>query len=192
MDFFINNPTASSLNWPSIISSTGAVLVGIIAIYYSYRQFSKTIKSKIEEEKRQDIYKQLNEFYGPLLQLRKKSNLLYTKFRASFIQEHPNFSTLTYLLNNGAISGNEKVLLDEIINIGIQCEKLIHEKSGLIGDDNLRNNVLPRVTAHFLVLRLAYQNILIGEPDKYQDLVFPRDLDSILEKRVQKLEGLLK
>lgn len=51
--------------------------------------------------------------------------------------------------------------------------------------------MLPKVTAHFLVLRLAYQNILVGEPDKYQDLVFPRDLDSILERRVQELEDLL-
>lgn len=137
MDFFINNPSESSFDWPTIISSTGAVLVGVVAIYYSYRQFTKTLLSKKDEEKRQDIYKKLNEFYGPLLQLRKKSNILYNKFRASYISQYPNFSTLTYLLDNGIISGNEKVLLDEIINIGIQCEKLIHEKSGLIDDADL-------------------------------------------------------
>lgn len=191
MGFFINNTSDSGTDWAAIISSFSAVIVGIVAIYYSYRQFTRTLEEKKEEERRKDIYTKLNEFYGPLLQLRKKSNLLYEKFKANFILQDPNFSTLTYLLQGNTMTGNDKVLLDEIIKIGEQCEALIHNKSGLIDDDNLRNLIIPKVTTHFLVLRLAYNNVLIGDSSKYTDLVFPRNFDFLIEQRIKQLESTL-
>ncbi len=192
MGFFISSNLESSHDWGTIISSSGAVLVGVLAIWFSYRQFKKTLDAKKEEERRQDTYQKLNEFYGPLLQLRKKSNLLYEKFRAYYISSNPNFSTLTYLLAGNTISdGNQKVLLDEIIKLGEACEKLIHEKSGLIDDDILRNTTIPKVTTHFLILRLAYKNALQGDVGQYQDLIFPRDFDTQIENRVKALEASL-
>ena len=76
MALIINNLPGDNVDWPTIISSTGAVIVGVVAILASFTQLRKTLNAKKEEEKRGDVYKKLNEFYGPLLQLRKKSNLL--------------------------------------------------------------------------------------------------------------------
>ena len=89
---------------------------------------NKNLNSKKEEEERKEIYKKLNEFYGPLLQLRLKSNALYEKFAASYKSQNQNFKTLVYLLDGNKFTGNDDALLKEIISIGEQCEKLIHEK----------------------------------------------------------------
>ncbi|NEU09377.1 hypothetical protein GZH53_13715 [Flavihumibacter sp. R14] len=192
MVFFINNPDISNFDWATWVSSVGAILVGLGAIYFSYLQFKNTLRAKKDEEKRGDIYKKLDEFYGPLLQLRNKSNLLYEKFTSFYTPNNPNFSTLLYLLDGNDVIGNEKVLLDEIIKIGEQCERLIHEKSGLIDDDTLRNSIFPQVTTHFLILRLAYNKALVGEATKYRDLTFPKNLDQTLKERITDLERQLK
>ena len=158
----------------------------------SYLQYTGSLNAKKEEEERADIHKRLNEFYGPLLQLRKKSNLLYQKFSEDYRKSDPNFSTLIYLLDGKTFEPNELVLLTEIIRIGKKCENLIHDKAGLIDDSNLRTEIIPRATTHFLVLRLAYQKALKGEIDKFRNLTFPKELDDLLEEKKKKLEYRLK
>ena len=64
-------------------------------------------------------------------------------------------------------------------------------KAGLIDDSNLRLHVLPRATAHFFLLRLAYGGLLKNEAVKYKDLTFPSELDNLLEKRKKELEERL-
>ena len=105
----------ASTNWPAIISSFGAIAIGIIALFVSGYQSNKNLTAKKEEEERSEIHKKLNEFYGPLLQLRMKSNLIYQKFRERFVKEDSKFTTLTYLLDGKIIDGNESILLKEII-----------------------------------------------------------------------------
>ncbi len=181
----------SSTDWTTIISSVGAIIVGLLALFFSHLQIIKTLKSKKEDEERAEIRKKLDELYGPLLQLRMKSNLLYQKFSENFRNGDPDFSTLIYLLNNHNFNGNDDVLLKEIIEIGKKTENLIHEKAGLIDDTNLRNYILPRATTHFLILRLAYQKALIGDINRFKNLTFPKELDNLLEKRKKELEDRL-
>jgi len=132
----------------------------------------------------------LDEFYGPFYQLRKKSNLIYEKFREKYNSD-PDFSTLTYLLDGKKFSANEEELLKEIIKIGEECEKLIHSKAGLIDDQNLRTNVIPRASTHFLILRLAHNGNLVGDVIKFKSHVFPKELDGLIEKRRGELEKQL-
>lgn len=148
----------------------------------------KTLDAQKDVEARLLIGKKLDEFYGPLLQLRKKSDLLYKKFSEKYHTADNNFSTLTYLLDGKTFSGNDKFLLEEIIRLGEECENLIHSKAGLIDDIDLRQNLIPRATTHFLILRLAYKGALIGDSVHFKDLTFPKDLDDKLEARKKQLE----
>jgi hypothetical protein len=148
----------------------------------------KTLDAQKDVEARLLISKKLDEFYGPLLQLRKKSNLLYKKFSEKHRAADRNFATLTYLLDGKTFQGNDKFLLEEIIRLGAECENLIHSKAGLIDDTDLRQNLIPRATTHFLILRLAYKGALTGDAAHFKDLTFPKELDEKLEARKKLLE----
>jgi hypothetical protein len=179
-------------DWVTVFSSVGAVLVGIFAIIFSYFQFKKSLDANKSKEQRDEIYKKLNDFYGPLLQLRKKSSAIYKLISGRFKEKDPNFRVLTYLLEGNSFDGNDNVLVKEIISLGEQSERLIHEKAGLIDDARLRTSVIPRATTHFLILRLAYNKALEGDSHKFHNLTFPRELDELLEKRRKELEEQLR
>jgi hypothetical protein len=167
-------------------------LIAVITIWLSHRQFRKTLKSRVVEDERKEIYKKLNDFYGPLLQLRKKSEKLYRLFSKRLGKEGENFRTLNHLLEGKEMTENEKVLLEEIIKIGEKCEDLIHQKSGLIDDRELRNNILPRLTTHLLIIRIAFEGKLKNHTDEFNDLAFPREVDDLLEEKIQHLQKRLK
>jgi hypothetical protein len=181
------------------IQDLGPVIISVIALVTSFyltkntldvqkEQTQKTLDAQKDVESRLLIRKKLDEFYGPLLQQRKKSNLLYQKFSEKHRETDSNFSTLTYLLQGKIFIGNDKILLEEILTLGEESEKLIHAKAGLIDDTELRQNIIPRATTHFLILRLAYKGALKGNAEYFNDLAFPKELDKKLEARKKQLE----
>lgn len=193
------NDVESTLNIWKFIQDLGPTVVSIIAILATLWVTNKTLKSQAAQnlktlnaqkdiETRQSIQKKLNEFYGPLIQQRIKSSKLYDKFSAKYRASDENFSTLIYLLNNYRFEDNDKILLEEIIQLGEDSERLIQEKSGLIDDPQLRLEILPRATTHFLLIRLAYKGDLKGNSDEFKDLTYPRELVSKLEERKTRLE----
>ena len=197
MELFLNScccdsSTKGAFDLLSIIKDLGPIIIAGIALWISHLQNKKTLQSKQLEEKRSDIYKKLNEFYGPIIQLRKKSNLLYQKFSEEFRNSDPNFATLPYLLTGGVLTSNQKILLQEILKIGEKTENLIHDKAGLIDVKELRLDLIPKATAHFLIMRLAFSGALQGDAQKYGDMTFPRDLDAKLEERKSQLEQELR
>ena len=170
-----------------VVTSIVSAFAAIFALWVSYQNNIKNLNAKKQEEEKKEIQKRLDEFYGPFYQLRKKSHLIYEKFRENYNSDS-DFSTLTYLLDGKKFSKNEEELLNEIIKIGEECEKLIHSKAGLIDDTNLRTNIIPRASTHFLILRLAHKGSLIGDVEKFKSHVFPKELDDLLEKRRGELE----
>ncbi len=193
------NDVESTLNIWKFIQDLGPTVVSIIAVLATLWVTNKTLKSQAAQnlktlnaqkdiETRQSIQKKLNEFYGPLIQQRIKSSKLYDKFSAKYRASDENFSTLIYLLNNYHFEGNDKILLEQIIQLGEDSERLIQEKSGLIDDPQLRLEILPRATTHFLLIRLAYKGDLKGNSDEFKDLTYPRELVSKLEERKNRLE----
>ncbi|MBK8489228.1 MAG: hypothetical protein IPL48_15750 [Bacteroidetes bacterium] len=189
----------TSFNGMKFLQELGPVIISALALFLSYfltkktlnvqkEQTQRTLDAQKDVEARLLIRKKLDEFYGPLLQLRKKSNLLYKKFIDRHRVENENFSTLTYLLKGGVFLGNDKILLEEIISLGEESEKLIHSKAGLIDDTYLRQTLIPRATTHYLLLRLAYKGALTGDAEQFKDLSFPKELDDKLETRKKQLE----
>lgn len=128
----------------------------------------------------------LNSFYGPYYHLRRKSNLLYDKLKQPYA-EIPNFSVLREILGGRVFTANDALLIEEIISIGDQCEELIRKNSGYIDDGNLRDDLLPRVSNHYRILKLAYEKKI--SPDiRFNDLTFPREIDQALQKAIKKIE----
>lgn len=184
----ISEPTVSEFDWVQFWSNLGVALIGIIAIIFSYLQYRTGQRISKQKLKRREIQQKLDEFYGPFLQLRKKSDILYDRFQKKFREKDPNFSTLRYLMSGKEFKGNDKKLLNEIIKIGEECEKLIHSKAGLIDDNSLREEILPRLTTHFLLLRLAFEGTLVREEDRFNNLTFPKEVDQHIELRFKELE----
>ena len=58
------------------LNSFGPVIVGVVAIFFTYLQFKKTLDARKREEEIREIDNKLNSFYGPLIQLRKKNQNL--------------------------------------------------------------------------------------------------------------------
>lgn len=182
----------SDFDFFMFLQDIGPVIISAIALVVTYFITIKTLNSQKKTEERALITKKLNDFYGPLLQLRMKSKNLYEKFHKKFKEKDENFSTLKHLLKGNKFSGNDLILLEQIVEIGKQCENLIHANAGLIDDSKLRLDLIPKATTHFLLLRLAFEGKLVGDVDNYDDLTFPKDLDENLEARKKQLEIDLK
>lgn len=193
MGSLIHCPTeaSSSFDWLTFLKDIAPIAIGLLAILISWLQIKSSERQRKEEHQREDINKRINDFYGPYIQLRKKSHILYLKFRRRYIEKDPEFSTLKYLLRGHKFKDNEKALLEEIITIGSKCESLIHEMAGYIDDDELKNNLIPKASTHYLLLRLAYQGHLTGDMENFIDSTFPKEIDSKLEKRIAELEDEL-
>lgn len=197
----------------SYLLDLSPLIAGLVGMLYSYLQFKKSlgqsnqqfvtslnnsnqqfkesfnqsVLQKSIEDERKEIYKKLNEFYGPLLQHREKSSLLYERFRKSYYPKDEKFRTLDYLLKGHKFAESELSLLDEIISIGKECETLVQTNAGLVDDRKLRYEILPKFTAHILILRLAYEKKLIGTPEDFEMHRFPRELDKQLKKQINRL-----
>jgi hypothetical protein len=162
-----------------------AALVAVVSLFVTRSLTMRTLSQKANEEKAKNIQDKLDQFYGPLVQLRNKSTLLYNAFKAR--QPDPkNFRTLTAVLSGKRFEGNDKVLLDEIIKVGEETETLIMNSSGLVDED--LQPVLGRATSHYTVLRLAQNGQLQGDANQFASHVFPRDLDAAIAAKVGQLK----
>ena len=184
--------TQSTISWieymqiigPIFIGLVG-VLVGVLLAFYNNKM---TIENKQRDDERAEIYKKLNEFYGPFEQLRKKSLRLYQLFT---VGKDDSFRTLPALLRGEIFSENNRKLLEEIIRIDEQLEKLILDKSGLLDQGEIRD-LLAKAATHFHIISLAFNGQLHGEPDRFNDYVFPRELDGKISEQINTLKERLK
>jgi hypothetical protein len=194
-----SNEIQASFDFWRFIQDFGPTIVSLLAILATFLVTKQTLKSQTDQnikalnaqkdiEARQIIQKKLDEFYGPLIQQRMKSTKLYEKLSKKYRENDESFSILLYLMNNYTFEGNDKVLLEQIIKLGEDSEKLIQEKSGQIDDSELRLEIIPRATTHFLLIKLAYNGVLTGESNNFKDLTYPKDLVEKLEARKSQLE----
>ena len=170
------------------IKAWGPVIVGVLSLFGALFVNWRLLKSKCKEEERNDINKKLSEFYGPFTQLRNKSQMLYRLF-VKGKEEH--YKTLSALLNGTKYDENDQNLLKQIILINKQLEDLIISKSGYVEDLELRN-LLGKAATHFNVMDLAYNKQIKGEAERFEEYLFPRELDQKIEDEIKKLHNRLK
>lgn len=204
--------------WAAIIAAVATFFVGLLSLILNYRTHKEQISERKREERRKEIYKKLNEFYGPFQSYLNTSKEFYKIF---VVGKPAGFRTLTYLLDpeqdydfgNGkfdkvVLNDTDKQLLEQIFHIGNKLEDLIIEKAGLVDDPELRydfkpdekltdvslegNGLLAFAKTHFQLIRLAYSGNFKGEVERFKDYVFPKQLPIKIENRIQKLQSELK
>lgn len=163
-----------------------AIATLIAAFYVQHRYNQKVIRQKQREEERKEIFSKLRDFYGPLQRLRGKSEELHNLFKNG-----RNFKTLIKLLEGEQFSGNDKQLLDSIIEIGKKTDELILKEGGWVQDSQLRK-MLDKVTTHYTLIELAAKGNLKGETNRFDQFIFPNEIDEEIEKEITRLNSKLK
>lgn len=179
-----------SFDWINLLTVLAPYVIGIGGYVLAYWQISRPLKAAKTERELRSVSKKLNEFYAPFYQLRKKSHSLYLEFRAECERLDPEFtSTLKHLLEGKSFTGNSATLLNEIILIGDECESFIHRNAGLIDDEAIREELLPKLTTHYRLVKLATEGKLIGDVETIGKYTFPSEIDTYLKQRINELEA---
>lgn len=198
----------------ALVSAGVALTIALLTAIYN----RAALREKRVAEKRHAIAKKLNEFYGPFISYSNVTKALFKIFRAGKPAE---FRTLTYLLDPDqdyetpagrsrvVLTDNDRKILEELLNVEVDLEKLVIEKGGLVDDKRLMFDYIPDpvitdvgikkgevsllalLIAHFRVLRLAYQGGITGEVGRYKDFVYPREIDGVIKERFDALHAEL-
>jgi hypothetical protein len=192
--------TSSASTYPSWVEALvdfGPVIVGglgvasFIIVYFrikdSIQQTEKRLRERQKEEERNEIQRKLNEFYGPCQTLMRETKMLHDLFK-----HDDEFRTLTELLEGREFTGNNEVLLEQVMEVTDKISDLIIDKSGLIEDEeeNLQE-LLSRARVHFRILRLAYNDELSEDTERLKEYVYPKDLDDEIKRKKTELENRL-
>ena len=210
------NSSSQAASWinstvvASLIGALGGVLGAFIVAYFNNRLNRKVLETNKLIERRKNLSRKLNEFYLPLKSMLGRSRNLFKLFAEGKPEE---FRVLTYLLNSDQtysdgnpveLSKNDEALLKQIFELGTNIRRLIDEKSGIIDDEEFIGNYVPdsKVTDvvlkeetslldlaynHFEIIQLAHDGDLRGESEKYEQFVYPRELNSILDDKIEVL-----
>jgi hypothetical protein len=175
---------------PSAIAAIIAALVALYSVYLSSRNF----KIQRIESERQEIYKKLNDFYGPMRMLLKTScefSLLLKKNKEHLKRDDENgFRVLTYLIRGGKFETSDNALLQKIIYDGKKIEKVILNNAGLIDGDNLHLD-LNRLLTHIRLIRMASMGEFetgVNMDRPYDKKVFPRAVNHIIDQKFFELK----
>lgn len=140
---------------PTVVSFL-SLLLAIGAVWVTAKHNRRSLKERSREEERKSIHEKLDQFYGPFMHLRGLSKNLYSIFlerrpkedHEQYAGASGRFATLVALLKGKEFAGVDAVLLWEIIAVGLQSDKLIAEKGGLVDDPALRD-MLWKLAAHY-------------------------------------------
>jgi hypothetical protein len=175
----------------STIASVVGVILGNRATKQNYQHQKEKdendFKRRQTEDERGSIRSQLNDFYGPLQQHLGKSKQLYEQF---VFEKPENFRTLVELLNGHHFLGNDEELLAEILRVTQKIDELILTHGGLVNDDTLQR-LLSEATAHFTYMRLAHDKKIRGDVARFEKMVYPRDLNEMVDEKVRQLQNRL-
>jgi len=179
--------SAGGRDWTAIVGDLGPTIAGLIGLWLAFAGIVRPLRATRIENRIDQLETRLNNFYGPYYHLRKKSASLYVKLKQPYLNES-DFSVLRKILSGFKFNGNDAVLIEEIIEIGVQCEELIAKNSGYIDKGNLRDDLLPRVSIHYRMLKLAYEGKVASEVTRLGDMTFPRGIDDVLHEAIKAIE----
>jgi hypothetical protein len=146
---------------------------------------SGAIWQKANETEFKDIVAKLDGFYGPLTQMSQANHLVIEEFRS---RQAPGFRTLPKVFDRpwlASLPPGDLKVVEAVCHKGAEIEKFIAEKSG-----NVDIKVFPylaRASAHFHILKLAYDQKLGTDPTNFVKYVYPKQLDRVLEIEVKRL-----
>jgi len=198
----------------AMISAAVAATIGIM----TWLNGRANLREQRISERRRSIVKKLNEFYGPLISYLNITKSLHTilirgkpkGFRTLICLVEPE-----YEYDDGQnkvkarLTDSDRTIIGEIVEIEKKIESLIVEKGGLVDDRRLRSGYpsevgfhehqsispppastsLATLITHFRVLRLAYDGKLVGDVERYESFVFPREIHRLLDEKYEELKS---
>jgi hypothetical protein len=179
----------------SLIMGFSGVVIAFITLYLNNLNNKRNseynmaqLNEKKHEDERKEIYKKLNEFYGPYQQLLETSRLLYDDIFKS--NKPDNWRTLIALLEGEKLIGNDKEVYEQIMSITDELEVLRISKSGLV-DDVVLQRLLAKAGTHYRIIKLAYNGKLTGEKNRFENYVYPKELNQMINEKIILLQGRL-
>ena len=176
----------------AIVSIVVALKINSRAMAQRDSEFQKAITQRSNESELTLLQERLDKFYGPYLQLSETNALLAREFISR--QRDPDFRTLPALLDSERrkqLSGdkNDWTIVSEIMQIDGELDRMIRENAGLV--DSKLQEYLARVSAHYRIIRLAYEDKLSGDPhgsfSRYY--VYTWQLDKVLKLEIERLQN---
>jgi hypothetical protein len=183
----------------SSIVSLFSVVIALVAVIYGKLSNDKTIAAaqrstevtlwqKANETELQDIQAQLDEFYGPYLQMSEANHLLAQELRARQPEEH--YRMLVKVFDRDwlrQLSAADRTIVREVCENAAKLEAFIRDHAKMVDPQILP--YLSRASAHFRILHLAHKGELGSEfPPHLVHYVYPRQLDEVLKTEVRRLE----
>lgn len=180
---------------PAVIAAIIAALVTVPSIILSFQN----MKAQRLKSERDEIYKKLNSFYGPIRLQLKNSRTLYDIFSQSIIRRtgNQNFRTIPFILDEQEFNKTEKTLLEQILSIGEKIEQIIDENAGLIDSDDIHNEMI-KLSVHLKIIRAAYsgeyetgdKKEILLEQKTFPDII--NSIDATFKKLKSRLDKLNK
>ena len=189
-----NEPTC--LDWITTISSAivvACVLIGIIKIWMEFKgQKKQYIKAQNDNEKER-ISTQLNDFFAPLVVLRSESQTLYEYFaveekKLCIERNEKRFRTLRHLTQGKPLEESDQAILLDIIDIGKKKLCLIENRGYLLRRNSAMSDLLGLYGAHIRALIKANDGKLVGLDKIFESLCFPKELDGAICSEILRLQ----
>ena len=196
-------PPMSPWTMLSSLAPVIALIGSLIVVYIGNRQSAKNtsaalnstaanaqaaINQKANELEVQRIERWLTEFFGPFMQLSEENKRIAELLRSR--QPDPSFRTLRALLDlkwKKSASGTDLNLISRIVGTGMVLRTLIREKAGPTSP--ALSQYLSRAAAHWTILELADAGALTERTQDFEDYVYPRELDPVLNLERERLES---
>ncbi len=188
-----DSPTHVQLS-PAIIAAFVAggisLVTAVIASGINYWYYSRQLRLKETEQEVQRVQGLLDAFYGPFKTLKKTNANLERLLKLELTDQGPtrgDWRTLELLLEGHEFSANQKVLIDIIIAIDGELDRLIDAHCGLITSAELQERV-HLFRAHYRVIKAACERRLQGEFWRFRDYVYPTGLDDLIDQETARLQ----
>lgn len=172
-----------------------SLIVSVLKWKKDKNKFNLEVNLAERDKKRliiDEINKKLVEFYLPLRYFMLQSKMLYDTFaieeKEELKKEGKRFNTLRYLCDGGTFNESDQVILDEIIKLGEEQNKLI-ESSNWASDELNLSELLSKYSAHLKILKAAKTGKLTGKINIYKSYTFPIELPGALESKIFELNN---
>lgn len=143
------------------------------------------IWQKANETELRDIQAKLDGFYMPFQLLSDANHMLAQDIR---VRQPKDYRMLVQLFDTEwreSLSPGDKKIVEIVCNNAEELRALIANKSGLVDDKILP--YLSRASVHFRILNLAYKSELGADPVRFNEYVYPRQLDKVLALEIERL-----
>lgn len=146
-----------------------------------------SIWQKANEAELKDIQSKLDGFYMPFWLLSKANELLALDVKS---RQPPDYRLLAKLFDQKwreSLSAGDRKLVEMICDNAEELRTLIATKSGLV--DGAVLEYLSRASVHFRILHGAFKNELGEDPSRFMKYVYPRPLDKVLKREIDRLNA---